>query len=117
MKLDLAPDARVRDLSSGMNAKLRLAVAMSRYASVYLLDESLNGVDLVARDQVIDTVIASMTPDVSIVLSSHLVEEMESIASTALFIRDGRLLEIRDTEELRDEAGQSLADRYRLLMR
>lgn len=116
-KLDLAPDARVRDLSSGMNAKLRLAAAMSRYASVYLLDEPLNGIDLVARDQVLDTVIASMTPDAAIVLSSHLVEEVESIASTALFIRDGKILEIRDTEELRDTDGQSLADRYRLLMR
>lgn len=115
-RLDLAPDARVRDLSSGMNAKLRLAAAMSRYASVYLLDEPLNGIDLVARDQVLDAVIGAMTPDAAIVISSHLVEEVESIASTAVFIRHGKILEIRDTEDLRDQAGLSLADRYRQLM-
>ena len=115
-RLDLAPDARVRDLSSGMNAKLRLAAAMSRYASVYLLDEPLNGIDLVARDQVLDAVIGAMTPDEAIVISSHLVEEVESIASTAVFIRHGKILEIRDTEDLRDQAGLSLADRYRQLM-
>lgn len=115
-RLDLAPDARVRDLSSGMNAKLRLAASMSRYASVYLLDEPLNGIDLVARDQVLDAVIGAMTPDAAIVISSHLVEEVESIASTAVFIRRGKILEIRDTEDLRDQAGLSLADRYRQLM-
>ncbi len=115
-RLDLAPDARVRDLSSGMNAKLRLAASMSRYASVYLLDEPLNGIDLVARDQVLDAVIGAMTPDAAIVISSHLVEEVESIASTAVFIRHGKILEIRDTEDLRDQAGLSLADRYRQLM-
>ncbi|MDD6790480.1 MAG: ABC transporter ATP-binding protein [Lachnospira sp.] len=115
-RLDLAPDARVQDLSSGMNAKLRLAAAMSRYASVYLLDEPLNGIDLVARDQVLDAVIGAMTPDAAIVISSHLVEEVESIASTAVFIRHGKILEIRDTEDLRDQTGLSLADRYRQLM-
>lgn len=115
--LDLAEEEKVKNLSSGMNAKLRLAACMARKAKVYLLDEPLNGIDLLARDQVMDAVISAMRPDASIVISSHLVEEVESVVSTAIFIRNGRILEIADTEELRQNTGKSLADRYRELMK
>ena len=114
--MKLPADAKVKTLSSGMNAKLRLAAAISRKARVYLLDEPLNGIDLVARDAVMKAVISVMNPDTAVVISSHLVEEVESFVSTAIFLRNGKLLEIADTEDLRTRTGKSLADRYRELM-
>ena len=114
--MELPADAKVKSLSSGMNAKLRLAAAISRKARVYLLDEPLNGIDLVARDAVMKAVISVMSPDTAVVISSHLVEEVESFVSTAIFLRNGKLLEIADTEDLRTRTGKSLADRYRELM-
>ena len=115
-EMDLPADAKVKTLSSGMNAKLRLAAAVSRKAKVYLLDEPLNGIDLVARDAVMKAVISVMNPETAVVISSHLVEEVESFVSTAIFLRDGKLLEIADIEDLRIRTGKSLADRYRELM-
>ena len=114
--MELPADAKVKSLSSGMNAKLRFAAAISRKARVYLLDEPLNGIDLVARDAVMKAVISVMSPDTAVVISSHLVEEVESFVSTAIFLRNGKLLEIADTEDLRTRTGKSLADRYRELM-
>ena len=114
--MELPADAKVKSLSSGMNAKLRLSAAISRKARVYLLDEPLNGIDLVARDAVMKAVISVMSPETAVVISSHLVEEVESFVSTAIFLRSGKLLEITDTEELRTRTGKSLADRYRELM-
>ena len=93
--MKLPADAKVKTLSSGMNAKLRLAAAISRKARVYLLDEPLNGIDLVARDAVMKAVISVMSPDTAVVISSHLVEEVESFVT---------------------RTGKSLADRYRELM-
>ncbi len=61
-------------------------------------------------------VISVMSPDTAVVISSHLVEEVESFVSTAIFLRNGKLLEITDTEDLRTRTGKSLADRYRELM-
>lgn len=112
----LTRDMKVKNLSSGMNAKLRLAACLARKAYVYLLDEPLNGVDLIAADQVIAAVIQAMDPAVAIVISSHQVEKLESLASTAIFIRDGHILDIVDTEKERIETKESLADRYRELM-
>ena len=92
--MELPADAKVKSLSSGMNAKLRLAAAISRKARVYLLDEPLNGIDLVARDAVMKAVISVMSPDTAVVISSHLVEEVESFVSTAIFLRNGKLRQI-----------------------
>lgn len=115
-KMELSEELRVKNLSSGMMAKLKIAVTISRRARVYLLDEPLNGIDLIARDRIMETIVGSLEDGVSLVLSSHLVEEIETVVDTAVFIRDGKITEICDTESLRAERGQSLADRYREIM-
>ena len=115
--MELEGRMSIKQLSTGMAAKLRIAAAMSRRAELYLLDEPLNGIDLIARDHIMEAVIGAMRDDAIMLLSSHLVEEMESFISQAIFLRNGRLLEICDAEKLREESGKSISERYRELYR
>ena len=71
--MDLEMNMKVRNLSSGMMAKLKIAVTLSRKAELYLLDEPLNGIDLLARDEVVNTILTNMSDNASVVISSHLV--------------------------------------------
>lgn len=114
-KMELSGDMKTKSLSSGMAAKLKIAVTMARDAQVYMLDEPFNGIDLLARDEIRGTILQEATENKMMILSSHLVEEMEAIADQAIFIREGRLIEIRDLEEMRMTEQVSMADRYRAI--
>ena len=111
--MELEPGMKTRTLSSGMMAKLKIAVTMARNAQVYMLDEPFNGIDLLARDEIRKCILQEATPDKLLILSSHLVEEMEAVADRAVFIRNGNLVEVRDLEEMRETDNVSMADRYR----
>ncbi len=112
-RLELDPAAKIRSLSSGMTAKLKIAVTLARDAKVYLLDEPFNGIDLLARDAIRSCIVDAAQEDKILLLSSHLVEEMEAIADTAIFLSEGKLVEVRDLEAMRTEDGVSMSDRYR----
>ncbi len=112
-RMELAEGMKVRTLSSGMMAKLKIAVTMSRDALVYMLDEPFNGIDLLARDEIRACILQYATEEKLLLLSSHLVEEMEMVADRALYIKEGRLAECVDLETMRTEQGVSMADRYR----
>ncbi len=112
-EIDLEPGMKTRTLSSGMMAKLKIAVTMARDARVYMLDEPFNGIDLLARDEIRRCILQEASEDKVLLLSSHLVEEMEAICDTAVFIRQGKLVEIRNLEEMREDDHVSMADRYR----
>ncbi len=111
--MELEPGMKTRTLSSGMMAKLKIAVTMARNAQVYMLDEPFNGIDLLARDEIRKCILREATPDKLLILSSHLVEEMEAVADRAVFIKNGNLVEVRDLEEMRETDNVSMADRYR----
>ena len=112
-KMELTEEMKTKALSSGMMAKLKIAVTMARDAQVYMLDEPFNGIDLLARDEIRACILQYATEDKLMLLSSHLVEEMEAIADRAVFIKEGRLMENVDLETLRETQGVSMADRYR----
>ena len=112
-RMELAEGMKTRTLSSGMMAKLKIAVTMARDADVYMLDEPFNGIDLLARDEIRATILQYATEDKLLLMSSHLVEEMEAVADRAVFIKEGRLVENIELETMRDEQGVSMADRYR----
>ncbi len=112
-RMELDRSTKTKTLSSGMMAKLKVAVTMAREAKVYLLDEPLNGIDLIARDDVMKTMIENAREDNMLIISSHLVEELESFVDSAIFIKDARLAGIFNIEELRQSEGLSLADKYR----
>ena len=111
--MELSENLKTRARSSGMMAKLKVAVTLARDARVYMLDEPFNGIDLLARDEIRANILESAREDKLLLLSSHLVEEMEAIADRAVFISEGRLVENVDLEQLRTERGISMADRYR----
>ena len=112
-KLELDPAQKISTLSSGMTAKMKIAVTMARDAKIWMLDEPFNGIDLLARDEIRQCILECCGPDKLLLLSSHLVEEMEAIADRAVFIRKGKLAEVRDLDEMRESDGVSMADRYR----
>ena len=111
--MDLNEKDKIRNLSSGMVAKMKIALTLARDARVYMLDEPFNGIDLLARDEIRSAILEAAAPGKLLLLSSHLVEEMEAIADRAVFIRKGKLVEVRDLEEMRETDGVSMADRYR----
>lgn len=112
-RMQLTEDMKTKTLSTGMMAKLKIAVTMARRAKVYLLDEPLNGIDLLARDEIMRSVVESADEDVILLLSTHLVDELEQVADCAIFMKESNLIEMRDTEELRMSEGKSIVDRYR----
>ena len=114
-EMDLNEKEKIRTLSSGMVAKMKIALTLARDAKVYMLDEPFNGIDLLARDEIRAAILRAATPEKLLLLSSHLVEEMEAIADRAVFIRKGVLIEVRDLEEMRETDGVSMADRYRAI--
>lgn len=111
--MELEETMKIRSLSSGMLAKMKIALTMARDAEVYMLDEPFNGIDLLTRDAIRVAILERCTEEKLLLLSSHLVEEMEAIADRAVYIRNGRLMKVVDMEELRDERGISMADLYR----
>ena len=104
---------KITSLSSGLTAKMKMAVTLARDARVYMMDEPFNGIDLLARDEIRDIVLRTATPDKMMLISSHLVEEMENIADKVVFIREGKLVEVRDLKEMLDTEGKTMSDRYR----
>ena len=112
-EMNLEPRMRVKALSSGMMAKLKVAIILCRKAGAYLMDEPFNGIDLISRDEIAEAIAETFTPQTVMVLSSHLVEELEGLADTAVFMREGKLVGVRDIAQLRQETGLSLSDVYR----
>ncbi len=112
-RMELTEDLKIRALSSGMMAKLKIAVTLARDAEIYMLDEPFNGIDLLARDEIRESILEHAAENKVLLLSSHLVEEMEAIADRAVFIKKGQLIENRDLEEMRETDHVSMADRYR----
>lgn len=112
-KMGLDYNMKVGTLSSGMAAKLKIAATMARKAKIVMLDEPLNGIDLVARDLIMSAIIEEAEPDTAIILSSHLIDVMENILDSVYFIKEGRIVTCGDAESIRQEHGKSIVDLYK----
>jgi len=112
-KMGLEMDMRVSQLSSGMEAKLKVAATASRDAQLIMLDEPLNGIDLIARDAVLSTIIGKANEENTILMSSHLIDVMENILDEVIFIKQGRIVLQGETESIREQYGKSIVDLYR----
>ena len=110
-RAELDPRAFIRTLSSGMSAKLRLSLILSRDAQVMMFDEPINGVDMLTRDWVLDEIAARREPERILLISTHLVEQAERLANCALFLRRGELVREGAMDTLCRES--SLEDLYR----
>lgn len=103
-RMDLNPKDKIAKLSSGMNAKVRLALTLSRNAQLLMFDEPLNGVDILTRTQVINEIIRYRAEGRSMIISTHLVEEMDSYIDHVVFMRQGQIVKAGSREELTAEA-------------
>lgn len=112
-RMELRINDKAKNLSSGMAAKLKIASTLARDAELYLLDEPLNGIDIIARDRIITTIVESANERNSIIMSSHLVDELEKVIDHAIFIKDGRVVLSGIAEEIRMEREKSIVDLYR----
>ena len=99
-RMDLNPKDKIAKLSSGMNAKVRLALTLSRNAQLMMFDEPLNGVDILTRTQVIGEIIRYRAEGRAMIISTHLVEEMDSYIDHVVFMRQGEIVKHGSREEL-----------------
>ena len=111
--MELNPKQRIRELSSGMMAKLKISATLSRKARVILLDEPLNGIDIIARDRVVETITGHISDDSAVVISSHLVDELEKIVDYAIYMKNGTCVLQGEADALRQQEDKSLVDIYR----
>ncbi len=116
-RLGLDPRARVRSLSKGERQKARLALAMSRAAKLYLLDEPFGGVDPAARDYILETILAGRAPGAAVLISTHMIAELEPALDDAAFLGGGRLVMAGPAEQLRRERGRSVDALFREVFR
>lgn len=112
-EMQLPAEGKVRQLSSGMTAKLKLAATLSRDSELVMLDEPLNGIDIIARDKIVSAIMQSRSPERAIVLSSHLVDELEKLIDYAVFMKTGGVALQGDAEALRRERGKTIVDLYK----
>ena len=103
-RMDLNPKDKISKLSSGMNAKVRIALTLSRNAQLMMFDEPLNGVDILTRTQVISEIIRYRAEGRSMIISTHLVEEMDSYIDHVVFMRQGEIVRHGSRSELTAEA-------------
>ena len=111
MKLD--KDMKVSNMSKGMKEKLNLALVLSRRAKVYILDEPIAGVDPVARDQILDAIIDNYKEDSAMIITTHLVRDMENIFDQVIFLGDGEIILSGEAENLREEKNMQIDDLYK----
>lgn len=108
----LNQDEKVKSMSKGMIEKLNLILAFSRDATLYVLDEPLGGVDPVAREKIISTIIRTYNENSSIIISTHLVNDVESIFDDICFIDHGNIILAGSAEDLRQKHEKSIDQLY-----
>lgn len=111
--LQISPSASLKTLSKGTREKVQLIMVMSRRAQLYILDEPIAGVDPAARDFIVKTIIQDYNEDASILLSTHLISDVEPIMDDVIFIKDGQITLSSSVEEIRDTYGKSVDAYFR----
>ena len=110
--LSIDTDAKLRTLSKGTKEKVQLVLVMARRAKLYLLDEPIAGVDPAAREYILDTIITHYRREATVVISTHLITDVEKVLDSFVFIRDGKLLMKQDVESVR-ESGKTVDELFR----
>lgn len=111
--LNINEDAKLKTLSKGTKEKVQLIMVMSREAQLYVLDEPIAGVDPAARDYILRTIITNYNENATVLLSTHLISDIEKVLDEVIFIRNGRVI-LQDTvENIREYRGKSVDAYFR----
>lgn len=112
-KLGVSPDMKLKTLSKGNKEKVCLILTMSRNAKLYVLDEPIAGVDPAARDYVIRTIINNYNPDATVLISTHLISDIEQVLDEVIFLKDGKVVLHKTVDEIREEHQKSVDELFR----
>lgn len=112
-KLGINADDRLKKMSKGTKEKVQLILVMSRRAKLYILDEPIAGVDPAARDYILDVILSNYDPDSTIIISTHLISDIEKILDRAIFIRDGKIVMNSSVDDIRMNEGKSVDSLFR----
>ncbi len=116
-RLGISPDTRLKTLSKGNKEKVCLILVMSRKARLYVLDEPIAGVDPAARDYVISTIINNYNPEATVLISTHLITDIEQVLDEVVFIDRGHIVLQKTVDEIRQENGKSVDELFREVFR
>ena len=111
--LNIDENARIKTLSKGTREKVQLILVMSRDADLFVLDEPIAGVDPAARDYIIRTIITNYNENATVLLSTHLISDIENILDEVVFLREGNLVLQTTVEEIREQRGKSVDSYFR----
>lgn len=111
--LDLDINSKVSKMSKGMQEKLQLILVMSREAQLYILDEPLGGVDPATRDYILDTILSNFSEGASVIISTHLISDIERILDEVIFIDKGKIILTSSADELRRKEKASIDEIFR----
>ena len=111
LRLNVDPNQKFKALSKGTREKVQLILVMSRKAQLYLLDEPIGGVDPATRDYILDTIIRNYNPEAAVVISTHLIADVEQVLDEAIFLQNGSVLLHESVDDIRETRGMSV-DRY-----
>ena len=116
-KLGIQKEMKLKSLSKGNKEKVCLILAMSRNAKLYVLDEPIAGVDPAARDYVISTIINNYNPESTVLISTHLISDIEEVLDEVIFIQNGEILLKKSVDDIREENGKSVDELFREVFR
>jgi len=111
--LNINPDDRLKTMSKGTKEKVQLILVMSRQAQLYLLDEPIGGVDPAARDYILNTIITNYKEDAAVIISTHLIADIEQILDDIIFINQGELVMSSSVDEIREAHNKSVDGLFR----
>lgn len=112
-RLNLNPKQRIQQMSKGTKEKVQLIMVMSRKAKLYLLDEPIGGVDPATRDFILNTIITNYDPEAAVVISTHLISDVENVLEEVIFVDKGNIVLQSGVDELRETHGKSVDALFR----
>lgn len=112
-RLRIEANQKLKTFSKGMKEKVQLTLTMSRKADLYCLDEPIAGVDPASRDYIIDTILSNYDESSTILISTHLIADLEMMLDDAIFLKDGNLIHYGSVEEIRNDHNMSLVDYFK----
>ena len=111
--LDIQAEDKLTTMSKGMREKVQLSLVMSRKARLYILDEPMGGVDPATRDYILDTILNNFDDGATILMSTHLISDIERVLDEVVFIDNGQITRGESAEKLREETGKSIDEVFR----
>ncbi len=112
-RLNIEPGEKLKTMSKGTKEKVQLILTMSRDVNLYILDEPIGGVDPAARDYILNTIINNYKEDATVIISTHLINDVESVLNHIIFLKEGTVVRQGDVDDIREETGMSIDALFR----